>query len=178
MQDRLAAGRRDEAGRSAIIAAGNGGRQHIGGSDELIDQVGRSDAAKDNGLRVEQIFDDANGAVEDGRDLLNPSLLALAGRTLAEAVKRQIALEASDIATGTRTPPGHDWNMADLASIAPGAADRHAILHHGAAEADAEVQIIELADTSAFTIEPHAQGCCDCIDGDKGGKVAHFLQPR
>src|SRR5690606_31740218 len=75
-------------------------------------------------------------------------------------------------------PPGHHWNMADLASIAPGAADRHAIMHHGAAEADAEVQIIELADTSAFTIEPHAQGCCDCIDGDKGGKVAHFLQPR
>ena len=95
-----------------------------------------------------------------------------------ERLERQIALQAAPIAAGTGIAVRHQREMADLTGIAVRSANDDAVLHHGAAQAYAEIEIVELSQARSGTVELLAESRRGNVGADEQRQPGQSLEPR
>ena len=93
--------------------------------------------------------------------------------TAVERLLRHVTLEATAIAAGAEVAVRHERDMADLAGIAMRAKQHAAAMHHGAAEADADIEIVEGTEAPPLAIEALAQRRGARLGADEGRKPGH-----
>ena len=158
--------RQQQPGRRAFAAGGYRVGEAVGtGIEQALQQARRRQAAKYDGLRIEEVLDHGDSVAEQRCRPGDP--VAFAEPAAPEAVEGHIALEASAIAAGAGLAVWHHRDVTDLASIAPCAAKHRAIMHHGAAETDAEV--VEVRKGPSVSVKPFAEGGSShiCLQEDR-----------
>ncbi|CDX28736.1 conserved hypothetical protein [Mesorhizobium sp. SOD10] len=171
----LAALCHQDARRGAILARRDRIQQRMPRCRQPFKQSRRGQSAKDDRFRIEEVLDDSDRVAEDGRDLGHPASVVAA--PAASRVQRNVAFEAAAIAAGAWFTIRNDRDVADLAGIAPGAAQRAAVMQHGAAEPDAEIEIVTLGMLCAETVEAFAHGGGSHIVFEEGRQASGCCQP-
>ncbi|EEF24658.1 conserved hypothetical protein, partial [Ricinus communis] len=97
--------------------------------------------------------------------------------TAIEGVEGEVALQATAVAAGAGLAIGNSWDMADFAGIAPAAAHHRAVMNHGTAKADAEIEVVVVRELCTQAVELFAKGGTGHVRVDEGGQAGRLAKP-